>query len=345
MIAILGAGLSGLTCARQLQQAGWTVRVFDKGRGVSGRMSLRRVLNEASLQSETALQFDHGAQYFTARSSEFQQQVERWLAAGVVAEWSGPFVLLDHGSCGPDPGQGDSRYVGTPGMNAICKQLAEELPHVTCSVRIEQLIPAEIGWRLQGVNLRDQSAWSPSETFAAVVSTLPAPQACVLLPEACSFRDSLLQARMAPCWCVMVEFAERLPVEWGGAFVQNSPLRWVARDSSKPGRHAEQECWVLHASPAWSLQNLELTAAQAEADLLTAFATDLGRHRSALPPLRRISSHRWRYAIPENPFEVGCLHDDQHRLLACGDWSSSARIEGAFLSGLAAAQSVQTMLG
>jgi predicted NAD/FAD-dependent oxidoreductase len=52
--AVIGAGISGLICARTLAQHGWLVTVFEKGRGVGGRMAVRR--------TEAGLAFDHGAQ-------------------------------------------------------------------------------------------------------------------------------------------------------------------------------------------------------------------------------------------------------------------------------------------
>ena len=83
-VAIVGAGMSGLSCARQLVAAGFRVRLFDKGRGVGGRVSVRR--------SESGTVFDHGAQYFTvqdAAMAEQAEQVEHWTAARVVAPWKG----------------------------------------------------------------------------------------------------------------------------------------------------------------------------------------------------------------------------------------------------------------
>src|SRR5690606_12440274 len=112
-IAILGAGLSGLTCARRLTDAGFSVTLFEQQSDVAGRMSTKKILLEGQ---NRFWQFDHGAQYFTARSPEFRQQVAEWIRRGVVAEWSGPFITLSHGIPGNDPGTGDPRYVGTPGM-------------------------------------------------------------------------------------------------------------------------------------------------------------------------------------------------------------------------------------
>jgi len=89
-IAIIGAGLAGLACADKLAAAGRAVTLFDKGRGPGGRMSTRR--------RETAdgvACWDHGAQFFTARTPDFQTVVANWGACGVVAAWRGRFVTID----------------------------------------------------------------------------------------------------------------------------------------------------------------------------------------------------------------------------------------------------------
>ena len=54
-------------------------------------------------------------------------------------------------------------------------------------------------------------------------------------------------------------------------------------------------------------------------------------------PNDHLTAHRWKYAIPVNPSDARCLMNDSAVTLACGDWVSGSRVEGAFLSGMAAA--------
>ena len=63
-IAIVGAGMAAIACARTLVQAGHQVSVFEKSHGLGGRMSTR---------NSPFGTFDHGAQYFTVRDARFQQ--------------------------------------------------------------------------------------------------------------------------------------------------------------------------------------------------------------------------------------------------------------------------------
>jgi hypothetical protein len=138
---------------------------------------------------------------------------------------------------------------------------------------------------------------------------------------------------MAPCWAVMAVFDGPLEVPFDGAFVADSPLSWVARNASKPGRPGH-EAWVLHASPQWSRAHLELEAPEAAEQLFAAFGEASG---TQLPTPIHLQAHRWRYALPVEPRPETCLFERDLKLAACGDWCAGPRVEGAFLSGVAAA--------
>ncbi len=152
-IAIIGAGMAGLTCSQRLSAVGHKVQLFDKGRGPGGRMSARR----AELDGET-LHFDHGAQYFTARDERFVRQVEDWEADDIVARW---------------PEAKENAWVGVPAMNAPIKAMAAETD-VTFGVRIEGIRAVGTGWKLLGEG-------APGTIFDAVISAVPAEQVAPLL--------------------------------------------------------------------------------------------------------------------------------------------------------------------
>ncbi len=327
-VAIIGAGLSGLTCARELTSKGHRVTLFDKGRGVSGRMSVRRT-------SDPSLQFDHGAQYFTARHPAFQQQVEEWMQQDVVAIWEGPFVSLEQGLISEAPGQGP-RYVGTPAMNALCKALTKDL-EIRCSQRVSQINQSGSGWQIVSEDLSTNQNIKQAEEFDHIVLTIPPAQAIKLLPENSSLHNACKTAIMDPCRCVMLAFESPLDVDFGAAFIQNSSLRWIASENSKPGRNSRYECWTLHASSEWSQQYVDATHETVLPILLDAFATAFGK---SLPEPVHASTHRWLYAIPRNPLSEGSFQDVENQITICGDWCHEARVEGAYMSGLSAAEKI-----
>ncbi|MFK7821232.1 MAG: NAD(P)/FAD-dependent oxidoreductase, partial [Planctomycetaceae bacterium] len=127
-VAIISAGIAGLTCADSLSKQGVDVTVFDKARGPAGRTSTRR--------TNTGLQFDHGCQYISPKDERFREAVLSWVDAGVVEPWHGCVVDLQNGKS--EERTGSNRYVGVPGMNAICKHIAANLT-VQTQTRITSL--------------------------------------------------------------------------------------------------------------------------------------------------------------------------------------------------------------
>lgn len=353
-IAVIGAGLSGLACAQQLQQAGYAVTVFEKSRGVGGRMSTRRVSDEPDNTTDY-WQCDHGAQYFTAREPEFVAQTKQWLAAGVISVWS-PTLH----SFGIKPGKqsqqnaGVRRFVGVPGMTAPVQHLANDL-----SVRLQSRVMAvskDAGhWMLA---IENESALAGA--FDQIVFALPAQQVDDLLAASTDVpaqfvnaaRQSTQQHPLSPCWALMLHYREKLPINFDGAFVNagvdtaldgdheaTRMLSWMARDSSKPGRPSG-ETWVLHASTAWTHSHLESEQPQVYRSMLSAFTTLTGLSTEDSPH-HSWRLHRWRYAQAlQTQNTPGFIWHAEHGLGVCGDWLNKGRVEGAWLSGYHLAQAL-----
>jgi len=319
-VGVIGAGMAGLSCARDLAAKGFDVTVFDKGRGVGGRTATRR--------AEPNLRIDHGAQFFTVADPRFREVTDDWLARGVVAEWIGRIVRLENKTVIDSSLQ--PRYVGMPGMSAMAVDLAVGLC-VRTATQITSVTHSAVGWTI---------VTEANETvgpFDTLVVTLPAPQAAALLGSH-HFGTVASNVKMTACWTIMAAFKSRIEVPWDGAFVHDSPIAWAARNCSKPGRERETDCWVLQASAEWSAAYLEVTADIAARDLLEAFASVVGGH---LPPQRYVAAHRWRYGQCSKPDGRNTLFDPEIGLAVCGDWLADGRIEGAFLAGIKAADAIR----
>jgi len=321
-VAVVGAGLAGLACAGSLRDRGHAVTIFEKSRGPGGRASTRH---------EGPLSFDHGAQYFTVRDPEFQRIVDGWHELGVAVPWRGRVSVLGEGG-GGSAGAEVERWVGVPGMSALGRQLASELA-VRYGTRVAELAREGTTWRLAGDGGVELGRYQ-----AVVVSAPPAQTAALLEQAAPLVAARLSGVQVAPCWAVMAAFPRPLGLPFSGAFVAGgSPLAWVACDSSKPGRGSVPEAWVLHASPGWSAVHLEDPSEPVAGALLQAFSQTLGRRLDQPFHLR---AHRWRYALPEGALAERCLVDETGSIVMCGDWCGGPRIEGAVLSGLAAASAL-----
>ena len=274
------------------------------------------------------LAFDHGAQYFTARDPRFHKEVTSWLAEGHAQEWHGSIGVARHGLFEPKEAS-PIRYVGTPRMSAITRHMATNLD-ITFNTRVHAAELDSNRWLLFDENQ------SKLGCFDALIITTPPLQALPFLAQFPSLKKEVVHAKMLPCWAAMVSFEYPLSIPHDGLFVQNSALSWICRNNSKPGR-PQIESWVLHGSPEWSTRHVELEAPEALARLVTAFSKATGLD---MPSPVFAKAHRWRYAIAESPLHLGCLWDKDNKLAVCGDWCNGSRIEGAFLSGVAAADRI-----
>ena len=320
-VGVIGAGMAGLACAEALQAAGIPVTLFEKSRGVGGRMATRR--------SECGAAFDHGAQYFTVRDLRFREQVEQWCRAGTAALWLGRIIRLEQGVIS-ELNEPIDRYVGLPAMNSIAKSLASKL-NVNLNCTIQSIHSFDDGWRLTDSN---QVLHGP---FGRLVLAIPPQQAIQLTQANLGATQALIcDIELAPCWAVMVQFEQRFDVPYDAAFVHQAPFTWVARNSSKPGRDTS-DCWVLHASPEWTKEHLEQPADQVAGQLLDEFWHVTGQSPQ---PVAALAAHRWRFAIPRKPLQQRSIFEPKQRLGLCGDWCGGPRIEGAFLSGIAMAEAI-----
>jgi len=163
-IAIIGAGIAGLSAAQALQKAGQSVHLFDKGKGSGGRM--------ASKRSEAGA-LDLGAQYFTARDRRFVEQVQQWVAAGWAEQWKPQLYNYRDGTLSPSPDE-QTRWVGVPRMSAITRGLLKDVT-VNFDCRIAEVFRGKQYWHLQDT---DGCSHGP---FSRVVIAVPAPQATPLL--------------------------------------------------------------------------------------------------------------------------------------------------------------------
>jgi len=321
-IAVIGGGMAGLACANELARADAKVTLFERSRGLGGRLATRRQAN---------LAFDHGAQYITARSRPFLHYAEMAARAGAMAAWH-PRIMEDDRSWEAPIGDWG---VGTPGMSALVRPLTRNI-EIRGGITVHEMHPGQRGWEL----LTD--AGRQNVIFDAVAVAVPAPQAATLLAgHGRAFRH-LTEVRMSPCWAGLITFDTPLDL---GADVRRwtqGPIIWACCDSNKPGRFRQPQSWVVHASAAWSREHLELDSHDAAQQLLRLFAAAVDR---TLPVPSYLAAHRWRHALVEQPLGLPCLMDEELATGACGDWCIAPRVEAAFESGRSLAHSLLSTVG
>ncbi|MFN7094048.1 MAG: NAD(P)/FAD-dependent oxidoreductase, partial [Burkholderiales bacterium] len=235
-IAIIGAGLAGLTTASKLNDYA-SVTIFEKARGVGGRMATRR--------AEPFI-FDHGAQFFKAKTDRFRAFIAPLIDLGIIQRWDARFVEFDRQKKISQRiwDQHYPHYVAVPGMNALAKYLATKL-EVRLTTRVAQIIKNDRNWDLfddQGKHI---------DSFDWVISTTPAQQAIDLLPESFKFYSTMQNIQMLGCFALMLGFTHPLDLDFDEALVKNADISCISVNSSKPGRNGLFSV-VVHSTNKWA---------------------------------------------------------------------------------------------
>jgi predicted NAD/FAD-dependent oxidoreductase len=310
-IIVVGAGLSGLMAAQSLTRNGHDVTVFDKGRGVGGRLATRRI-GDATL--------DHGAQFFTVRSEEFASNVNEWLAAGVVHEWCHGF----------DSEDGHPRYVGTKGMSGIAKHLAQDLD-VHTSALVFSLERIATGYNV----ITDDGV---AHACDKVLLTAPIPQSFSLMfGGAIEMPDEMrtIDYDRTLGLLAVLDSDNHNVKSPGGMQFPDAVFSFIGDNSAKgiSATHA----LTFHANPEWSRQNFDLELDEIHSLLLTAAQPWLGSAQ-----ILESQPKKWRFATPKSAWPEAFWIDPSGTLALAGDAFAGPKMEGAALSGLAAAQALVT---
>jgi len=313
-VAVIGAGLAGLSCARVLRQAGCFVEVFEKDRIIGGRLATARVGSTT---------FDHGAQYVIARSKRFAEYLNEMVNTSYAVRWK-PVTAGGEGM-----GQMLPWYVGTPGMASLVRPLAESVRiHTKKTVHTIQRNDTgrreQKGWQLW---FEDGSSEGP---FNAVAIAVPAAQARLLLGPVQEMAASLARVRMSPCWAVLVQLDDQIFPEQDVFSDMSEVIRWIARNNSKPGRHGAGEHIVIHASPQWSRQTVDAGPEEVATEIWEEVSHVLG-----LPPVRptQMSAFLWKDGLVETSLGETYTFSTEHMVGCAGDWCLGRLAEHAFDSG------------
>ena len=315
-VVVVGAGMAGLTAARGLA-ATTEVVVVDKGRGVGGRMATRRI-GKATL--------DHGAQFITTHSTEFASVVADWQRHDVVRPWF-------FGQVGPAGVQADghARYRGVPGMSAVATHLADGLD-VRLGTRVSAVRATPQGWLVQ----------TPDGDLEAdaVILTPPVPQTIELLaagevPLGRAESAALRAIRYDPCVAALAVLSgdSGLP-DPGAVDPAEGPIDWLADNQAKGV--SSVVAVTIHGTAEFTRSTWAEPDDRVATDLLDA---------AGLGPLAIATQvHRWRHARPTvlhpDRWLVAEHPDGAAPLVFAGDAFGGPKVEGAYLSGTAAAQAL-----
>lgn len=353
-VAIVGAGVAGTFCARTLADYGCDVTLFDKSRGVGGRMATRRLADGQVV--------DHGPALMQWNGDQFGRWFRSWEADGIVQKWDAKVARWDGRSdldlaaqsveecmANETSGRIEGVFVGGRGMSDLAKHFAQDA-RLVLQTQVQSLRHDGGEWYVQCE--RESSSGKTHEElgpYDAVVMNVPPVQCKGILGVTRWEKFALgedVECWMEPVWAMVLGFQERwgIPVD-GVLFDGHTVLDWMGRETSKPGRFGDGgglqgkgEYWVVHSRGSWAREHLECSTEEVTQKLL---ATLKGLGCVGMPEVSFVQVHRWRYARVDRSVRrvqrsaKQYWWDSSVRLGVCGDWLSSSEngIQGALESG------------
>ena len=325
-IAIIGAGISAITIAKNLKKIA-KVSVFEKSRGVGGRMAFRR---------SYPYEFDHGAQFFTAKGSNFKEFIEPLIKNNIIKRWDARFTefignkLLRTITWDAEY----PHYVGTPGMNSIAKYLSKEL-NIKLNTKVNRIVKNTTSdWTLFDDNSNSLGK------FDWVISTAPPIQSAKILPKHYKYHKDLLDRKMVGCFSLMLGFKKPITLLWDAALIREADISWISINSSKPDR-GKSFSMLIHSTNAWAEKHLPDNSQSVISYLNKETTRIIGQDTSNAD---HMSLQAWQYANISKQAKSDLLIDYDNRLASCGDWITHGRVENAFEAGFMMAQEINKII-
>ncbi|MBP6495314.1 MAG: NADP transhydrogenase subunit alpha [Psychrobacter sp.] len=374
-IAIIGGGLTGLFTATLLERAFTNdnanvavksksvvpnIVIFEKSRSV-GRLATRYCTDSATHQN---WQWAFGAQFFTAKSNDFQHFIKPWLKTGLLQPWRANVVDLIPSYDAAQTADiqikekwssAQARYISTPKMTSWGRVLADELAHTTIKfkTRVAPLCNEhfiEQNETNSKTELFDENGNSLGN-FDWVICTAPSGQAVDMMANSnFSEQAKITEAQMQACYTLMLGWDDGQPLPdtlssltplWDVAYVHDAALARIFIEHQKPAHDQLLPSVTIHARNDWSEQHVDDDIDIVKSQLLQAAQQALSWNDESTPS--QVDCHRWRYAAtlkqPDHE-ELGILVDEPRQWIVSGDWCGQGNIESCYQ---AAKQTVETI--
>ena len=319
-IAIIGAGLAGLSIARQLNDLA-EITVFEKNSQIGGRLRGLKL---------NAYDCDSASQYFTARKPVFKKFIKPMLQNNEIIQWQPRVMTIGDSKKVYKRDWFEPHYRALPNMNNLLKSLRAELD-IRCNARIET-ITHDTHWTLK---INNQNF---PESFDYLILAMPAPLSLKLVPKSSCLISDLQSIEMKPLYGLCLMFDEAPKLKYQAAKVKNSVIDWMYLESNKQVKNTSH-CMVLHSTTKFAQKNFDEPQDKVANSMLRAL-DDLELN---LPKPRSTALDRWTYATVSQSSDEGFYLDYNLQLAACGDWAKGGGIEGAYTSGYLLAQELKKL--
>ena len=325
-IAIIGAGISGVVLAQNLQKH-FEIEVFEKSRGCGGRMSTRHAED---------FSFDHGVQFFTAKNAEFRNFLNPFFKDKTVRFWTGKEATFKDKGFFLNSVDAQDRIISSPKMNSLCKKIAQN-SSIKFGVEVLPIKKdGEKSWRLKDIKGNDLGV------FDFVISTAPPIQTENLFGDNLPKINQLQKSLMKPCFALMLGLNSKWEQDWNFAKIENNPIKKIFVNSSKSERNSDVTSLVIHAQEDWSESYLEN-----DLDLVkNLLVKNLEKFIKIIPSeIAYLSLHRWRYALIDKAQKSEIFFDKNLNIAATSDWVCGSKIENVWLAAGELSQKIITNFG
>lgn len=333
-IAVVGAGVAGLTAGKILAESGHEVVVFEKSKGYGGRLATRYA------GKDNAIKVDHGLPYIEVSSAKIEPLIKDLVDNGILKPWEGPFVQCDKNGKLSDFKPSKKRYIAPKGMNQVGKRLARMV-----DVRTETKVS---GVTHIGGDRSKKRTWmlnfptSVAENFDAVILATPSKQAYAILNTTIDEVQTLKLLRevddveYAPSFSLMVGYDSADIPDWSMMNCDNDIIESIINEASK--RENDPKCsFVIHTTAEFADKHKDSNNDEVEEIILDELTNILGGW-SALPEWQQL--HFWRYSKVRNPLPYPFMEvvGNDAPIALIGSYMNGDSIESAYVSGLAIGQ-------
>jgi len=312
-IIIIGSGIAGLSAANYLSSKKFNVTVLDKGKYPGGRISTRR--------GEDFI-FNHGAQFFTAKSNEFKKICNRAVNDNVLVNW------VDSKT---------NRFIGNPDMREFSLWLSQNL------TIFQENVVERLDYNEQFIVNTNKKKF----TCDGLIITAPSSQTASLIKNLDeTFHELIEKVEYFPCWCVMLSLRD---MSLKNFYIdEKSIFNWIVSENNKIKNQLNHNCLTIHTNERFSVENLDETKEVALDKIVQEF-TKIYQVKTQDIIYKNI--HRWRYAKVKKPFP-----QEENKISKkipfgiAGDWcppsqdkhynGNGQRVEDAYLSGIECSKSL-----
>lgn len=350
-LLVVGAGLTGSMTTALLNKAALPLplTVWDKARGVGGRMITHRD------PSNPNLHVDMGAQYISkTREGQGDQEWED-LRESLYKELLSNKILSRF--CGPIEGIQQrftesvvQNYVCPEGTNGIVKHfLSQSGAEVAFQHHITEVSTEVDGsTRTHKQRVRCTTSSNKTQVFDGVVLTLPVPQLLSLKGDivgsiSADTHSKLSSVKYSSRYAVGLFFKEHISTSWSAKYLDDSIVRYASWDTAKRDCTLYGSSLALHSTVPFGIKRLEDNKEEVKDEIIQR-ATEL---IPGLPQPAHSHVIRWKYSqvsavYPGSPGCVVLSHDPL--VVATGDGFSGSNFESCMRAAQATAKTLTQLV-